>query len=195
MGMGKVELEAREKRHKQNIQNAVLMTVAAVGIIAAAAVAPNAIQLLKTSGTTAKLRYRAKSVLGRLKQKGDIEFIERDGKKCVRLTEKGERTLALHREKLRLAELPKKRWDWRYRLVIFDVPEKRKGTRDRIRREVHEAGFLRVQDSAWIYPYDCEEFIALLKAELHIGKDVLYAIIDSIENDKWIRKHFGLPQK
>jgi len=111
----------------------------------------------------------------------------------ARLTKKGRSTLELHKEKLRLATPPKKKWDHQYRLVMFDVPEKRKKVRDRIRQEVADTGFLRVQDSAWIYPYDCEEFIALLKAKLHIGKDVLYAIVDSIENDTWIRKHFGLP--
>jgi len=56
-------------------------------------------------------------------------------------------------------------------------------------------GFLRIQDSSWLYPYDCEEFMALLKADLHIGKDVLYAVVEEIENDKWIRKHFNLPAK
>lgn len=191
--MAKVEAEAKKKRRTRTIQNAVLMTVSIAGIIAIAAVAPNAAQLLKTSGALARLRYRAKTSLGRLKQKGEIEFVERDGKKYARLTEKGERTLALYKEKLRMTERPRKRWDKRYRLVIFDVPEKRRSTRERIRREVRGAGFLRVQDSAWIYPYDCEEFIALLKAELKIGKDVLYAVIESIENDRWIRKHFDLP--
>ncbi|KKW42146.1 MAG: hypothetical protein UY91_C0006G0018 [Parcubacteria group bacterium GW2011_GWB1_55_9] len=75
----------------------------------------------------------------------------------------------------------------------FDVPEKRKKIRERLRFEMQEVGFLHLQDSAWVYPYDCEEFIALLKADLHIGKDVLYAIVEEIENDKWIRKHFSLP--
>ena len=76
---------------------------------------------------------------------------------------------------------------------MFDVPEKRKKIRERLRFEMEEVGFLRIQDSAWLYPYDCEEFMALLKADLHIGKDVLYAVVEEIENDKWIRKHFGLP--
>ncbi len=57
---------------------------------------------------------------------------------------------------------------------------------------MHEIGFLRIQDSVWLYPYDCEEFVALLKADLHIGKDVLYAVIESIEDDSRIRRHFRL---
>ena len=76
---------------------------------------------------------------------------------------------------------------------MFDIPEKRKKIREHLRFEMQEIGFLRMQDSVWIYPYDCEEFIALLKADMHIGSDVLYAVIEEIENDARIRKHFNLP--
>ena len=55
-----------------------------------------------------------------------------------------------------------------------------------------ECGFLCIQKSVWISPYDCEELVALVKAELRIGKDALYVIVDSIENDGWIKKHFKL---
>ena len=141
----------------------------------------------------ARLKYQSKSVLGRLKQKGEIEFEERDGKQYARLTERGEEALALGQQKMQLATSKPRKWDRRYRLVMFDVPERRKKIRERLRFQMRDAGFLRIQDSAWLYPYDCEEFMALLKADLRIGKDVLYAVVEEIENDRWIRKHFGLP--
>jgi len=57
------------------------------------------------------------------------------------------------------------------------------------------AGFVRLQDSVWVYPYDCEDFTALLKADLHIGREVIYIIAESIENDGWLREQFNLPRK
>ena len=57
---------------------------------------------------------------------------------------------------------------------------------------MRESGFLCIQGSVWVYPYDCEDLVALLKADLHIGKDVLYTIVEKIENDAWIKKHFNL---
>jgi hypothetical protein len=45
----------------------------------------------------------------------------------------------------------------------------------------------------WVYPYDCEDLITLLKADFKIGKDLLYVITESIENDKWLRQSFGFP--
>lgn len=191
--MGLVEVGAKKKRQRRNVRNAVLIAIGAAGLIAVAAIAPNLFQLLGKSGALARLKYHTKSVLSRLKQKGEIEFIERGGKRYVRLTERGEEVLALEQEKMLLTKAAPRKWDHRYRLVMFDIPEKRKRVRERLRHEMQEVGFLRVQDSAWLYPYDCEEFMALLKADLHVDKDVLYAVIEEIGNDGWIRKHFGLP--
>jgi len=193
--MGKVELGAKKKKRNKDMKNAVLATVAVAGVIAVAAIAPNAIQLLKTTGMTERLRHRSMSALGRLKAKGEVEFLEMDGKKYARLTARGEKTLAYAQEKLRLQDKKPRRWDRRYRLIIFDIPEKRRKTREHLRLVMRDIGFLRIQDSAWVFPYDCEEFVALLKADLHIGKDVLYAVIEEIENDAVIRRHFGLPKK
>lgn len=55
-----------------------------------------------------------------------------------------------------------------------------------------EIGFIRLQDSVWIYPYDCEDLLTLLKADLKVGKDLLYMIVDSLEGDAKIRLFFGL---
>ncbi len=188
-----VETGARKKRRRRDMRTAALLTIGTAGFVAVAAVAPNIFQLLGKTGVLARIKYQSKSVLGRLKQKGEIEFEERNGKKYVRLTERGEEALAFSQQKLQLANAKPRKWDRRYRLVMFDVPEKRKKIREHLRFQMREIGFLRIQDSAWLYPYDCEEFMTLLKADLRIGKDVLYAVVEEIENDGWIRKHFNLP--
>jgi len=55
-----------------------------------------------------------------------------------------------------------------------------------------QIGFVRLQNSVWVYPYDCEDLVKLLKADFRIGREVLYVIADSIENDMWMRKEFSL---
>jgi DNA-binding transcriptional regulator PaaX len=191
--MKSVETRAKIKRRKRNLRNAALIAIGLVGIMAVAAVAPNMFKILGRTGALNRLKYRSKGVLARLKYKGEIKFIERNGEKYVQLTDLGEKVLDLNREKLKLTDNKPKRWDRRYRLIMFDVPEKRRGIRKLLRSEMEEVGFLRIQDSVWVYPHDCEEFVALLKADLRIGKDVLYAVVEEMENDKWIRKHFNLP--
>ena len=64
--------------------------------------------------------------------------------------------------------------------------------RERIRKILSGLGFVRVQDSVWLYPYDCEDIIALLKTDLRIGKEMLYLIVDMLEGDEAFRNHFSL---
>ena len=191
--MGIVESEARTRRKRRDIQNAVLSAVGIAGVLAVTMIAPNIFQALpRILGDKYKLGYRAKTAAGRLAKKGLLRFVLRNGVRCAELTEKGRKALAL--ETMKTAQLSKRprRWDKQYRLVMFDVPQYRRATRDRLRRVMRECGFLRLQDSVWIYPYDCEELMALIKADLRIGKDVLYAVVESVENDAWIKRHFGL---
>lgn len=191
--MSVIEAEATKQRRRRNIQQAVLATVGIAGILAVTMVAPNIFQVLpRIMGDKYKLGYRARTAAGRLAQKGLVRFVTRNGLRYVEITEKGRHTLALGEIKATHQKKSRRAWDRRYRLVMFDVPQYRRNTRDRLRRFVREYGFLRLQDSVWVYPYDCEELMTLIKADLRIGKDVLYAVVESIENDAWIKKHFNL---
>jgi len=191
--MGKLELESGKRRRKQNIQNAVLATVAVAGLLAWTAIAPNTLRLLNyLPKEKYNFKYRALSAAGRLVAKGHAKWIERDGKKYLRLTNAGRKAFAFEQSKVTLRN-QKRKWDKRWRMIVFDIPERRRRIRNRLRSVMSDIGFVRLQDSVWVYPYDCEDFTALLKAELKIGKDVLYAIVDTIEYDKVLREHFKLP--
>ncbi len=192
--MGRVETEAKKKRMYTNVQQALLATVALTGVVLVAAVAPNLPMALDKLPAIkrAKLRYQYKTALGRLAAQGHIVFEKRYGKQYARITESGHKMLAFEQEKAKLSNAKKKRWNGRWRVVIFDVPERRRKTRDRLREIMERIGFARLQDSVWVFPYDCEDFIALLKAELKIGTAVLYMVVEEIENDKHLRAHFDL---
>ena len=53
-------------------------------------------------------------------------------------------------------------------------------------------GFMRLQDSVWIYPYDCEDLLTLLKADFKVGRDMLYMVVDQLEYDVSLKVRFGL---
>jgi hypothetical protein len=191
--MGKLEEASRKRKKKKDIQHAVLAVVAVTGFIAVAAIAGNALQLLEyLPNEKYNLKYRMKSVAGRLVAKKYAVWVERDGKKFLRITSAGRKAFAFEQEKIALKN-QKKKWDGRWRMIVFDVPERRRRIRNRLRVVMSEIGFVRLQNSVWVYPYDCEDFIAMLKAELKIGKAVLYAIADTIEHDRDIRAHFHIP--
>src|SRR3989344_3405367 len=192
--MGKIEEETKKRRKKENIQKAVLAAVAVTGTLARGMLAPNIFLALPglMGKNKYKLAFQARTAASRLAIKGYVRFVEKDGKKRMEITEAGRRAVALESEKVALAAKRGKRWDKRWRLVMFDIPQYRRRDRDHLREAMRACGFLRLQDSVWVFPYDCEEFVMLLKADMRIGKDVLYAIVESIENDGWIKKHFGI---
>lgn len=128
----------------------------------------------------------------RMEQKGLLERKYENGKLTVSLTVKGQHIA----ERLDAADsiVPKQpgHWDGKWRVVIFDVWEYRRGMRDKLRKMLIKAGFLKLQNSVWVYPYDCEDLFVFVRSDLHLGKSMLYMIVESIENDAHLRDHFGL---
>ena len=160
------------------------------GVLTVAAVAPNALQALAMLG--GRKTKRQKEIITtsrkRLVENGLLTYTTEG---FLKLTKKGEaklRQLELHEYKIKKP----KRWDKKWRVLIFDIREERRSLRDKIRRTLVTIGFERLQDSVWVYPYDCEDLITLLKADFKIGKDVLYLIVDKIENDTVLKKQFKL---
>ena len=56
----------------------------------------------------------------------------------------------------------RRRWDGRWRLVLFDVPEARRSARNKLRRYLQDRGFGYLQNSVWITPDPMTEQRALL---------------------------------
>ncbi len=193
--MGEIEREVKKRTRNEKVQKAILSGIAAVGILSVAVLAPNALQALKFFGIESKSKWQKYNInhsIKRLKNHGLICFEKTNNGTFARLTPKGE-------EKLRKFELsgyelkkPKK-WDGKWRMLIFDIKEARKGTRDKIRFTLKRIGFIRLQDSVWVYPYDCEDLVTLMKADFKIGRDLLYLIVDKIEGDTRIKNYFKLP--
>ncbi len=149
------------------------------------------IQQLGLSKQAGSPAYKVRRALQRLESMG---LVTRNGKYSdwsARLTPKGEtyaRKLDVY-DRLRKKPV---RWDGRWRMVIFDVWERRRLIRDKLRRGLQNAGFYKVQDSVWAYPYDCEELLVFLRADLRLGSGVLYVIAEGIEGDERLRRHFEL---
>lgn len=190
--VGDVERNARILRRNGYLQNALLSAVAVAGALAVTALAPNTLQLLGKTRMYKRFKEQAQKSTTRLINKGYLSVDTIEGEKFLVITEMGRR--ALDRAVLESAVNPQK-WDGRWRMIVFDIPERRRATRNHFRQLVSSFGFLKIQGSVWVYPFDCEELIVLLKAELLLGKDLLYAVVESIENDGWMREHFEIKKR
>jgi len=162
-------------------------------MLAVAAIAPNVLQVFAKPLLRKKSKYfhsQIQSRIMRLQEKGWIEFVQSNGVMVARLTARGR--IELLRYRLREKSLKQAQWDGLWRMIIFDIREYKRGVRDRIRRELKLFGFCRLQQSVWVYPYDCQEIISLLKADYHIGKELLYIVATTIENDRWLKREFNI---
>lgn len=187
--MGKLEERNKVKTKRRDLQKLILETVASAGILSMALIAPNVVKQMIKLGIITKPRQNEyiSSSASKLTKRGLLLY---DGKK-YKLTSEGESLL----QRWRFADFKlykPKRWDNKWRVIIFDIPEKKKKVREQIRYLFDQAGLVRLQDSVWVCPHDCEDIITLLKTDLGVGKHVLYLIVDELENDRHLRKEFEL---
>lgn len=193
--MGQLEKESKKRTRKANLQKAILAAIFAVGGLGVALVAPKMTRVLaKLEPEFMKSKFRKYSFnrsLERLKKNGLILWEKTDKGNFAHLTPKGKaklRQLEMNDYKIKKP----RRWDGKWRLLAFDIKEERKSLRNKVRHTLRQIGFIRLQDSVWVYPYDCEDLIMLLKVDFKVGKDLIYIIADSIENDKNLCKEFNL---
>ncbi len=185
-------IEQRVIQHakRQKIQDIVLTGVYAMTAIGLALTAPNAVQLLKYVekyvGPQKRLDRRIAQAMTRLKAKGLINSNKK-------LTTQGRKYAESVGSIIRIRPHVPMRWDKKWRIVIFDVWERRRDVRNRLRSLLQSNGFIKIQNSVWVYPYPCEELFAFLRADLRLGLGMLYIVAEEIENDRRLRKHFGLP--
>lgn len=114
-----------------------------------------------------------------LKRNGYLEQIEVDGQKYLKLTPKG-RLKAIKRKILR-------KWDGLWRIVVFDIEEKRKKTRDLFRSKLKELNCRPLQKSVWISPNDISADLEDVIQLLNLEDNVDYFITKSLTNeDKYL---------
>lgn len=188
--------ENNKVEYRSKVKEAILATLVLGGIITLAVVAPNAVQLLKyvVKDDRQKRNHLAymRRVANSLIDKGMITKIKNNhGQTLLRITRQGRQELKRYLTQELQIKKPR-RWDRKYRLIIFDIKEYRRKTRDELRKWLEHLGFRRLQNSVWVYPYECREVMVLLKSQFKIGKDVLYITADEIENDHWLRTEFNL---
>lgn len=122
-----------------------------------------------------------------LKKRGYLEEIEDKGERFLKLTPKG---------KLKL--IKKKflgKWDGFWRIIAFDIPEKRKKTRDLFRFKLSELECKPIQKSVWITPNDISTELEDLILLLNLEANVDYFISKALTNEEKYMEMFKIKDK
>lgn len=118
-------------------------------------------------------------IIKRLKTQEMINIADKDGKITIKITEKGKaRLLEYDFENIKLKSNKR---DGKWRLILFDIPEKKKNARDVFRRKLIQLGFIKLQESVFACAYPCKNEIDFLCHFLQISDFVTIAQVSKIE--------------
>ena len=140
-------------------------------------------------------KYESKKIYDvfyRLKRRNCIEIKNRGYQVYISLTEKGKKEAGWLQINALKIKKPKK-WDKKWRIVIFDIAKLKKIQREAFRGKLKELGFKPLQKSVWIHPFDCKDEIELLKDFFGLTeKEVRLIVSPDIGKEKELRKIFRL---
>lgn len=162
-------------------------------LVVGAGVMGNAIQIFKSFSKSKKYSNKQISAaIYNMKRQKLIEYVcDKDGKTVVKITTKGQAKLKAFSIELIEIKKPKK-WDGKWRLVMFDIPMRFTKGREALRYHLKDLNFFQFQKSAWIYPYPCEDEIIFIADFFGVSKFVEILTVDSIPRDEKVKRHFHL---
>lgn len=132
-------------------------------------------------------RERWNQNIYRLKTQGLVKVAKSDKEKCYQVTQKGlKKAIEYCLDDLKIEKQNK--WDKKFRIVIFDIPEKMKENRRIFRNRLKLLGFTMLQKSIFIIPWPCEKIVNYLIEIYEIEPYVIILTADKIQDSDVLKK-------
>ena len=167
------------------------ITAGTMGLLAVAVTMPNLVAVVGSFAESER-RKKIRRAMTYLKDRGYVKIEGYDGENIkMRLTRSGKSILKrISTQELRL---PREQiWDKKWRLIIFDVPNKKSKQRQAFAMHLKNLGSRMAQKSVWIYPYACHDEIMMLRKLYDIEQYVVYCETSFVEDDERWRDYFDL---
>ena len=169
------------------IAGIILQVALTAGLVSVLVVAPGVghiIKYAKQKSWDEKLKRSFK----RLEKRG---LLQEKSKGVYALTQEGEKRAFQYRlQTLKIKE--EKKWDKKWRVVMFDVPEDKKQARRAVNLALKKLGCVQYQKSVFITPFPCEEEINFVGKAFDIRSNIKILVAEKIEGDSQFRKSFGV---
>lgn len=134
-----------------------------------------------------------KQTLRRLEKQDLIERKMINGDEIFCITRNGKtKLLNFALDDLNISQ-PKK-WDGKWRVILYDIQVGRKHEQEAMRRMLKKLGFYQVQKSVYVIPYSCFDEIEYLRSYFDIRAEIKYWLVERIEDDSIYRTYFGLEE-
>ncbi len=123
-----------------------------------------------------------------LEERGLVKVVRKIDQKFIQITKEGQLEILLRKAKIKNVQ----KWDGKWRLIVFDIPEDSKDQRRTFRLLLKQQGFYKLQASVYINPYPLNrEAIAYLN-QTGLIDFIRILRVDEMDNDKVLRKYFKL---
>ncbi len=83
-------------------------------------------------------------------------------------------------------------WDEKWRMVIYDIPDKKRVARNALRDKLKEMGFKEWQKSVFIHPFPCRDQVDFIVEFFDLRPYVRYAEVIEPTNESELKLHFKL---
>lgn len=186
-----------DRKRSQRIIKQILKTIALAGCLVVAGQSPYFWhRLVKTYFKNYKqINRQVINSIRYLKYKGHIAVERKSGLTQIKLLPKGYKklkSLEIYEEIYNMKIKKSKRWDNKWRIVVFDIPKSKNKIRDAFRLRLKELGFFQFQKSIWLYPFECHKEIALMREFFSISPYVKLITTNDLEADNKVLQHFKL---
>lgn len=133
-------------------------------------------------------RYQLKSAIQSLEKSGDVKKVGDN----LLITPKGVKKARKLKMFAPINRLLKKDWDQKWRIVIFDIPERMRSQRNIFRAILKRKGFVKIQNSVFACPQANINELNEIRHELKIEKyvNVLIAISAETDDDRLLKDIF-----
>lgn len=136
---------------------------------------------------------KIKKSLESLEKNEIIELEKKEDNVFVKVKDKNNSTVIRYSIKALLDfKRKEKHWNGKWFLVFFDVPEIQRNKRDYLRNFLNKIGFYCYQKSVYIFPYECEKEITLIKKIVQGANYMRYIIAEKIEGEETAKTYFNL---
>ena len=148
--------------------------------------------MFRTARKLAQVRYKNKITLIELEEQGYIRRSHKHGETSFFITKDGKRRLHdVYKQTSHYVQHPEK-WDGSWRVISYDFPEQQRSQRNSLRYVLTKSGFLKIQKSIWIFPYEVPLLISLLSEDPIISACCVYMKSAGLTGEARYKMYFKL---
>ena len=170
----------------------ILKGLAMGGFIVMCLAMPNLVQVVDLfKPRNSRDRYRVRQAVKRLQKNNMVRIVNRNGNEVVEITTHGKKkVLDYDFDNMQLET--KRKWDGKWRIVMFDIPQTKKKARDAVSFKIKEIGMYPIQKSVFVFPYPCKDEINFVGEIFGVRKNIIYIEATHIDGAEKVKRHFGI---